>query len=57
MTTELTAKQFKKDWEEVKEEFQEADVYWDSPDEIIAKMVERGYSITEDESETIEMEA
>ena len=57
VTTDHTSSQFEDDWNEVKQAMQDANVYWDGPDEIITKMEERGYSIVEDDAETIEVEA
>ncbi len=57
VTSDNTSSQFRKDWEEVKEEFLKSGDPWGSPEQFIEKMEERGYSITEDDQETITVEA
>lgn len=57
VTSDHSSSQFKKDWEEVKEELLGKDDPWDSPEQLIEKMEERGYSITEDDAETITVRA
>ncbi len=55
--TDHTSSQFEDDWEEVKAGMLDSGYPWDSPDQIIEAMEERGYSIVEDGSTTIEVEA